>query len=821
MKSARVHFFLAMIMSLAAAGCGSGGSHADRAMNAADVGTAADASDVADDESGSSNADERADDGARDAADVPQASPSDADDGAGPGPDSRDATPESPGAVAVCGSFTDPRNCGTCGNDCTKLPHVRPDQVICNNGACQIPAGGCFAGFAHCSRLLDSGCETDLSLAASCGGCTNRCATLAPLCQMPSSGPATCVAACAPGLTSCAQPRAPFGPIVQHCVDLQSHRDHCGACGTPCRIPGAEAACVAGSCVMDKCLPRAADCDAARPGCETLISTFFDCLGCGDSCAAAHATGTCGAAGCARVCHPGRGNCDPTKPDCETALDTGTSCGACSAACPADRPLCGGPRGTKACVSACAAPTPDLCGTSCTALQSDPDHCGTCGVACEDYQICDGGRCSPRYVHTDLVSDPSKSDLALSQGLFPVAIAIGPDGSYFVGGNFKGEIDFDPGAPQDLHRSSGTINDFFITKFTADGRYAWTRTFGGPTVTALGGLAVAPDGAVVATGHFAGVVDFDPGPGVEAHTAVSADAFVLRLAADGSLVWVRIFAQQTGSWPSPRGVVAANDDTIVTIGVFAGSFDFDPGPGIDIRDSTGPGNMYAVKLSGAGTLIWARTFDGRMQPRTMALHPNGTVLIGGEFTGTADFDPGVSVDPRTAVEMSDAFAVHLGVDGAGLGGLTFQFGMYEDIRAIAFDSDGSTYLGGYASGIAAEDFFLRKRSPTGITLLSRTAPALLLLAAAPGGGFLAGGTDVRGSVATDGVFVRKHDGNGDPVWTIPSPMPDHAAYAPNLVAADATKLLILGYTDGRADFDPGGGRDFIPAAGLFISRYDL
>ena len=82
------------------------------------------------------------------------------------------------------------------------------------------------------------------------------------------------------------------------------------------------------------------------PICETVLGTYLQLrIGCGQSCAAAHANGTCGASGCARVCQTGYGDCDTSSPDCEAPLDTAANCGACGVACPTDRPLCSGPRG--------------------------------------------------------------------------------------------------------------------------------------------------------------------------------------------------------------------------------------------------------------------------------------------------------------------------------------------------------------------------------------------------------------------------------------------------------------------------------------------
>jgi hypothetical protein len=681
--------------------------------------------------------------------------------------------------------------------------------VVCRDGACEISPDGCFPGFAHCAGNTSNGCETDLTTSGRCGACNSACPADARLCATVASGQAMCVADCtAVGLTQC----TPAGhPFERHCVDLQSHRGHCGGCGAACAIPGAEANCVAGQCVFEKCIANQVDCDPARPGCETTLLTFHDCRRCGDSCDAAHATGTCETAGCRHVCHPGYGNCDTTNPDCETALDTAANCGACGNTCPADRPLCGGSSGQRACLAACTAPAADQCGTSCTNLAADSLHCGACGVACAGYQICEQGRCSPRYVRTDFIADPGSSSAALSAG----SISIGPDGSYVIGGYFQGAVDFDPGAGQDLHQSDDTSASF-ITKFNADGSHAWTRTWGAD----LARPTIGQDGSVIAAGWFQGSVDLDPGAGTDVRQAIVNDPFVLKLGPDGSLIWARVFAGTTGaSTATAFAVAVAADGAVIATGRFAGRVDFDPGPGTDIRENIvnpalgSPFNLYFTKLSPAGNLVWARTIAGQLEPAAIAVDAAGTAWVGGSLVGSADFDPGPGVDLKSSGDAFDAFVVRVNSAGGYLGATIIPNTV--NLALVTLGGDGSAYIGGSTGTL----FFLGKFSATGSEQWLKTGPAFDLQAVAAGGGFFAGGSDVRGSVGSPAVLARKHDGNGDPVWTIPVSLPLPAIYPAAVVAADATKLIVVGHVDRGGDFDPGPSSDVVSGRGLFITRY--
>ena len=68
------------------------------------------------------------------------------------------------------------------------------------------------------------------------------------------------------------------------------------------------------------------------------------------------------------------------------------------------------------------------------------------------------------------------------------ATATDASGNHFMVGVYedysKQGIDFDPGIGTDLHFTApGHSSDVFLTKFNADGSYAWTRTWGEKTLT--------------------------------------------------------------------------------------------------------------------------------------------------------------------------------------------------------------------------------------------------------------------------------------------------------------------------------------------------
>ena len=67
---------------------------------------------------------------------------------------------------------------------------------------------------------------------------------------------------------------------------------------------------------------------------------------------------------------------------------------------------------------------------------------------------------------------------------------------------------------------------------------------GSPNDEFVTAITVGADGGVVLTGSFTGTLDFDPGAGVDSHTATTSatEPYVVKLTADGAFVWARTFA---------------------------------------------------------------------------------------------------------------------------------------------------------------------------------------------------------------------------------------------------------------------------------------
>ncbi len=159
------------------------------------------------------------------------------------------------------------------------------------------------------------------------------------------------------------------------------------------------ATCVNGLCNY-ACLPGFLDCDNnADNGCESDGTTSAShCGSCENACpAGANASPQCANSTCGLTCDPGWTDCVPGTDGCETATDTDAAhCGDCTTVCPAAgahaKSVCGSGSCGLLCESGysdCNNDPSDGCEIN---TGSDPNHCGTCGMACKGV-ACVAGSC--------------------------------------------------------------------------------------------------------------------------------------------------------------------------------------------------------------------------------------------------------------------------------------------------------------------------------------------------------------------------------------------------------------------------------------------
>jgi len=289
-------------------------------------------------------------------------------------------------------------------------------------------------------------------------------------------------------------------------------------------------------------------------------------------------------------------------------------------------------------------------------------------------------------------------------GPLPASNAVDASGNMYVAGTFARQTDFDPANERpdgsDILTPRGST-DAFIAKYAPDNSLIWVRRMGGDaTNTFDSGSDVAVDsvGNVFVTGSFSQQADFGS---VSLTSAGDSDAFVAKLNANGSVLWANRWGATTRDGGSGIAVDSAGNVISVGYTIFVNSSGGQSITGFDVR-----------KFSPTGGAAWSKRIDNSGGTAvSVATDAAGNVFLGGQFYGTADFNP----DPRKTnyVTGASAMGVNGGVNSyvlkltpAGAFGWVAPFvaRTSEDSSSriflddLAVDAGGNVVFGGYQMG---------------------------------------------------------------------------------------------------------------------------
>lgn len=240
-------------------------------------------------------------------------------------------------------------------------------------------------------------------------------------------------------------------------------------------------------------------------------------------------------------------------------------------------------------------------------------------------------------------------------------------------------------------------------------------------------------------------------------------------------------------WDKVFGYSVAVDQTgnVLTTGIFEGTVDFDPGPGVYNLSSNGQFDAYITKLDKDGKFLWAISFGGNSTSGissyqdagySISTDKDGNVYVCGAFEYTVDFDPGPGVYNITFAGGNDLFILKLDPYGQFVWVKTFGSGGYDVAFSLSFDIDQNIYILGLFSGILDFD---------------------------PGPSFL------NLDASTGRTFVLKMDTNGNTIWAKNfNTNYTQSFYSPfgNSIATDKNgNILITDSFYSTVDFDPGPG----------------
>ena len=225
-------------------------------------------------------------------------------------------------------------------------------------------------------------------------------------------------------------------------------------------------------------------------------------------------------------------------------------------------------------------------------------------------------------------------------------IRIDQDGNVYTAGGFQSQVVFDPSVPGGTLTSAGDF-DVYLSKRDGAGNFLWARRMGGTGQDIAYGLEVDLSGDVYTTGQFTQSASFgDATNPVTLTSAGSTDIFVSKRDANGNY----ISAYQMGGTQLDRGRSIAVDPAfgrIYTTGQFTGSADFDPGAGQFLLVGQGTSDIFLSQLR------------QNSRPRNVDLGPDIDTFEGTTISVTGSFeDPDVTDSWTATVDYGDGSGQH-------------------------------------------------------------------------------------------------------------------------------------------------------------------
>ncbi|MDX5428205.1 MAG: T9SS type A sorting domain-containing protein [Bacteroidota bacterium] len=341
-------------------------------------------------------------------------------------------------------------------------------------------------------------------------------------------------------------------------------------------------------------------------------------------------------------------------------------------------------------------------------------------------------------------------------------IVVDDSSNVIVLGNYRRKIQFSPG---DTIWDSGsyTRDRPFLVKMDSLGNVKWGmawRNTDNTKLTRFRGLAVDGFGNCYLNSSYAGTMDYDPTPyGTITKSSLGTggllDIVLVKISPGGRVLKTRDIATTGGE--SPYGISIGPNNEVVFSGFFGGTFDFDDGPGTDIKSpigiyngflcktdtgfhhqwaivqynafksliispggyiysgstfgntvdvNPGPGrhyltsqggaDTYIIKMSSPGTFIWARQLKGpqHVDYNEISLTPEGYISVVGKFQDSCDLDPGSSKFLVGSNGDYDGYVVILDTLGNFESAATFGGTGPDNINTVAFGKNRDLIIGG-------------------------------------------------------------------------------------------------------------------------------
>lgn len=269
--------------------------------------------------------------------------------------------------------------------------------------------------------------------------------------------------------------------------------------------------------------------------------------------------------------------------------------------------------------------------------------------------------------------------------------------SLYASGSFVNTMDFDPASTSTSLLYAEQDNVYFA-KYSLNGGYSFSKNIGNISSNNAPNL-ISVDGSenVYRAGNLGSILDLDPSSNIANVISTGwTDFYLAKYTSNGDYIW-----GETIEGLKFNDVKIMNTDyegDTFVIGTFLGSVDFDPSPATLILSATASTltlvDTFIAKYDTNGNLVWAKKFDGRVNPiDSIQFDNNGNFYFMGRMSGTVDFDLSASTYYITAnlTSTADMFFAKYSPQGDVIwvkplrsidGGLSVPFNIYIKSNSI-------------------------------------------------------------------------------------------------------------------------------------------
>ena len=363
-------------------------------------------------------------------------------------------------------------------------------------------------------------------------------------------------------------------------------------------------------------------------------------------------------------------------------------------------------------------------------------------------------------------------------------VAVDSQDNVYATGQFSLFAEFNPGGGA-RHTSEGS-SDIFVSKFTPDGEWIWTKSFGGPDADIVSSLAVNSDDSVYIGGAFKGTTNLRPNSYDPHISNGDYDCYITCL--DSSGEWLGAAVWGGTSEDVVYSFAVDESDSVIATGYFGTDVDFNP-EGEYIRSSKGLTDCYITKFNNLGQWQWARTWGGLYMDMAISMDRDfsNNVYVAGFFSDSVEFNPDGG-ESHSSHGNIDCYLSKFNQSGTWQWTETWGGSSSDSGMAVNIDNYNNLYVAGHYIG--SVDF-----NPDGGGNM-------------PGFGF-------------EDAFLSQFDLDGDWQWTR-----TWGGTSEDYIKSASTDLngniFVAGFFRGTAAFNPSGG-GFYTSNGnrdVFLSKFN-